>query len=91
MGERAGARLHLALYLVRCSSTSKPLQNYIALTQDQPKLKSWDFPKGHLIRDIKSKGATRHYNTKPNKKIHGSLKKICLRRTNFKNVENQVL
>ena len=44
----------------------------------------------HAVRDIRGKGATRHYNTKPNEKMHGPLKKIYLRRTNFKDVENQV-
>ncbi|KAG1774375.1 hypothetical protein EV702DRAFT_1180794 [Suillus placidus] len=40
--------------------------------------KNWSFPKihlaAHLFDDIEAKGATRNYNTKPNKKCHGPLK-----------------
>ena len=41
--------------------------------------KNWNFPKIHMIEhafdDIEAKGATRNYNTKPNEKLHGPLKK----------------
>ncbi|KAH9013071.1 hypothetical protein EDB85DRAFT_2158478 [Lactarius pseudohatsudake] len=41
--------------------------------------------------DIKAKGASRNYNTKPNEKLHGPLRKLYLTRTNFKNVASQIL
>ncbi len=44
----------------------------------------------HGIQDILEKGVTRNYNTKPNEKLHGPLKKAYLHRTNFKNVADQV-
>ncbi|KIK39918.1 hypothetical protein CY34DRAFT_25041 [Suillus luteus UH-Slu-Lm8-n1] len=34
---------------------------------------------------------TRNYNTKPNEKMHGALRKIYLQHTNFKNVASQIL
>ncbi|KAG2078672.1 hypothetical protein BDR04DRAFT_1124392 [Suillus decipiens] len=64
------------------------------ITQSQPEtFKNWNFPKKHLIShvfdDILAKGMTRNYNTKPNEKMHGALRKIYLQRTNFKNVASQ--
>ncbi|KAG2363654.1 hypothetical protein BDR07DRAFT_1450592 [Suillus spraguei] len=57
--------------------------------------KGWNFPKlhmdAHLFDDIEAKGATRNYNTKPNEKMHGSLKDSYLLRTNFRNVAEQIL
>ncbi|KAG2156288.1 hypothetical protein DEU56DRAFT_867752 [Suillus clintonianus] len=57
--------------------------------------KNWNFPKKHLIshifNDILAKGVTCNYNTKPNEKMHGSLRKIYLQHTNFKNVASQIL
>ncbi|KAG1905179.1 uncharacterized protein F5891DRAFT_1126021 [Suillus fuscotomentosus] len=65
------------------------------ITQSQPEtFKNWNFPKKHLIShvfdDILAKGVTRNYNTKPNEKMHGALRKIYLQRTNFKNVASQI-
>ncbi|KAI0258987.1 hypothetical protein BC834DRAFT_1020051 [Gloeopeniophorella convolvens] len=58
-------------------------------------LKSWRFPKFHALEhsfdDILAKGVSRNYNTKPNEKMHGPLKKAYLLRTNFKDVESQIL
>ncbi|KAG2117609.1 hypothetical protein DEU56DRAFT_874099 [Suillus clintonianus] len=73
---------------------SEVMEEYI--TESQPEtFKNWNFPKKHLIShvfdDILAKGATRNYNTKPNEKMHGSLRKIYLQRTNFKNVASQIL
>ncbi|KAF9501094.1 hypothetical protein BDN71DRAFT_1555900 [Pleurotus eryngii] len=55
--------------------------------------KSFNFPKAHLFEhlfaDIKLKGATRNYNTKPNEKIHGELKNVYQWRTNFQDVAPQ--
>ncbi len=69
-------------------------QEYQEYYENDPTAKCWDFPKAHthkhVVRDIRSKGVTRNYNTKPNEKMHGPLKKIYLRRTNFKQVEKQV-
>ncbi|KAG1849526.1 hypothetical protein F4604DRAFT_1883786 [Suillus subluteus] len=57
--------------------------------------KNWNFPKLHMdlhiFDDIKAKGATRNYNTKPNEKMHGSLKDSYLLRTNFRDVAEQIL
>ena len=56
--------------------------------------KNWNFPKNHLgahvFDDIEAKGVTCDFNTKPNKKMHGSLKETYQKRTNFKNVAHQV-
>ena len=45
----------------------------------------------HIFDEIEAKGATWNFNTKPNEKLHGPLKKHYLRRTNFKNVAPQVV
>ncbi|KAG2116194.1 hypothetical protein BD769DRAFT_1629852 [Suillus cothurnatus] len=73
---------------------SEIMDEYIAQSQPET-LKNWNFPKKHLIShtfdDIVAKGVTRNYSTKPNEKMHGSLRKIYLQRTNFKNVASQIL
>ncbi|KAG2142230.1 uncharacterized protein EDB93DRAFT_1241592 [Suillus bovinus] len=71
---------------------SEMMDEYIV--QLQPKTsKNWNFPKKHLIshafNDILAKGVTRNYSTKPNEKKHGTLQKIYLQCTNFKNVASQ--
>jgi hypothetical protein len=43
-----------------------------------------------LFDDIEAKGATRNTNTKPNEKCHGPIRRTYLRRTNFKNIAEQV-
>jgi hypothetical protein len=57
--------------------------------------KNWNFPKFHALQhafdDVKSKGVTLNYNTKPNKKMHGPLKKAYILHTNFKGATEQVL
>ncbi|KAH9009316.1 hypothetical protein EDB85DRAFT_2162874 [Lactarius pseudohatsudake] len=45
----------------------------------------------HSFDDIEAKGASRNYNTKPNEKMHGFLRKLYLNWTNFKNVASQIL
>ncbi|KAF9783985.1 hypothetical protein BJ322DRAFT_1007764 [Thelephora terrestris] len=54
----------------------------------------WKFPKmhltTHLFDDIESKGATRNYTSKTFKKLHGPLGETYERRTNFKDIANQV-
>ncbi|KAH9010864.1 hypothetical protein EDB84DRAFT_1570105 [Lactarius hengduanensis] len=66
-----------------------------AKAQPEAKLKNWNFPKMHALvhsfDDIEAKGASRNYNTKPNEKLHGPLKKTYARQTNFKNVAPQIL
>ncbi|KAG2112434.1 hypothetical protein DEU56DRAFT_874374 [Suillus clintonianus] len=58
-------------------------------------VKNWNFPKHHLsvhlFEDIKAKGVTRNFNTKPNEKAHRPLKKSYQLRTNFKQVADQIL
>jgi hypothetical protein len=75
------------------------IQKYIELStasseaRDHP-VKKWNFPKMHALvhsfDDIEAKGASRNYNTKPNEKLHGPMRKFYLNRTNFKNVAPQV-
>ncbi|KAK0499677.1 hypothetical protein EDD18DRAFT_1102989 [Armillaria luteobubalina] len=61
----------------------------------EKKLKRWNFPKAHshqhLFNDIEAKGVTLNYNTKPNESMHGSFKESYQHRTNFKNVDEQIL
>ncbi|KAJ3522988.1 hypothetical protein NM688_g8795 [Phlebia brevispora] len=56
--------------------------------------KVWQFIKNHSYshsaRDIRKKGVTRNYNTKPNEKLHGRLKEIYQTQTNFKDVKKQI-
>ncbi|KAG2117138.1 uncharacterized protein F5147DRAFT_811351, partial [Suillus discolor] len=70
------------------------LQQYITKTADTSD-KNWNFPKlhmsVHIFDNIEAKGATRNYNTKPNEKMHGSLKDSYQMRTNFRNVAPQIL
>ncbi|KAF8266327.1 hypothetical protein EI94DRAFT_1850454 [Lactarius quietus] len=75
------------------------MQEYIDVsmleaTEDDP-AKKWNFPKMHALvhsfDDIEAKGASRNYNTKPNEKMHGPLKKSYNLQTNFKNVAPQIL
>ncbi|KAI5993201.1 hypothetical protein EDD15DRAFT_2388095 [Pisolithus albus] len=55
----------------------------------------WDFPKVHLwkhvSRDIRMKGATRNYSTRPNESMHGPIKEAYERRSNGRNVATQIL
>ncbi|KAI5999437.1 hypothetical protein F5J12DRAFT_906814 [Pisolithus orientalis] len=57
--------------------------------------KNWNFPKNHtwmhVFNDIKAKGVTHNFNTKPNEKMHGPLKEAYQKQTNFKNVAQQIL
>ncbi|KAF8829783.1 hypothetical protein HHX47_DHR2000053 [Lentinula edodes] len=57
--------------------------------------KSWNFIKlhyhQHLFDDIEEKGNLRSTSTRPNEKLHGPIRKIYLRRTNFKDVANQIV
>ncbi|KAG2350133.1 hypothetical protein BDR05DRAFT_942666 [Suillus weaverae] len=43
----------------------------------------------HIFDDVEAKGAMRNYNTKPNKKMHGSLKDSYLLHTNFHDIAEQ--
>ena len=56
--------------------------------------KNWNFPKMHTLvhsfDDIREKGVSQNYNTKPNEKLHGPLKKSYMRQTNFRDVAPQV-
>ncbi|KAG1864594.1 hypothetical protein C8R48DRAFT_747876 [Suillus tomentosus] len=65
------------------------------ISESECESKSWDFPKYHLgvhlFDDIKAKGVTRNFNTKPNEKVHRPLKKYYQLRTNFKQVADQIL
>ncbi|KAI9455173.1 hypothetical protein BJY52DRAFT_1205065 [Lactarius psammicola] len=58
------------------------------------KVRDWNYPKMHALvhsfDDIEAKGASRNYNTKPNEKLHGPIRKLY-NRTNFKNVASQIL
>ncbi|KAJ8074178.1 hypothetical protein PM082_012470 [Marasmius tenuissimus] len=73
------------------------LQEYREFEFDDPKLEkeSWNFIKlhyvVHLFEDIEQKGAQRGFNTMPNEKLHGPLRKIYKLMTNFKDVAKQIL
>ncbi|KAI6099252.1 hypothetical protein EV401DRAFT_2061862 [Pisolithus croceorrhizus] len=45
----------------------------------------------HVFDNIKAKGVTQNFSTKPNEKMHGPLKEKYQRCTNFKNVTEQIL
>ncbi|KAI0690406.1 hypothetical protein C8T65DRAFT_745808 [Cerioporus squamosus] len=64
------------------------------LYQRERPQKSWNFPKDHTHQhtpaDIRAKGATKHFNTKPNERAHGPVKIIYRERTNYKDVESQI-
>ncbi|KAF8266993.1 hypothetical protein EI94DRAFT_1771963 [Lactarius quietus] len=61
-------------------------------TEESVKDKNWNFPKMHALvhsfDDVRAKGASQNYNTKPNEKLHGPIKKAYMR-TNFKDVAYQ--
>ncbi|KAG2109188.1 hypothetical protein BD769DRAFT_1392562 [Suillus cothurnatus] len=66
------------------------------IEKSQPETgKSWNFLKKHLLMhlfdNILAKGVTRNYNTKVNEKMHGPLRAIYLRWTNFRDVAPQIL
>ncbi|KAG0691763.1 hypothetical protein DFH29DRAFT_986140 [Suillus ampliporus] len=56
------------------------MQQYITQTTNNNE-KNWNFLKLHMIThifdDIKAKGTTHNYNTKPNEQMHGPLKDCC--------------
>ncbi|KAG1781489.1 hypothetical protein EV702DRAFT_1041997 [Suillus placidus] len=71
---------------------SRLMDTYIAKSGSE--LKNWNFPKHHLavhlFDNIKAKGVTRNFNTKPNEKAYRPLKRSYQLRTNFKQVADQV-
>ena len=78
------------------SEESDKADEDVAGENNKPKkgVKNWNFPKIHTHRhafdDIEAKGVTRNYNTKPNKKLHGLLRNIYHRQTNYRNLAPQV-
>ncbi|KAG2368972.1 hypothetical protein BDR07DRAFT_1268590, partial [Suillus spraguei] len=70
------------------------LQQYITKTANESD-KNWNFPKlhmsVHIFNNIEAKGVTHNYNTKPNEKMHGSLKESYLMCTNFRDIAPQIL
>ncbi|KAG1725030.1 hypothetical protein EDB19DRAFT_1644239 [Suillus lakei] len=84
--------IHAGRHAVQAFSTY--LQQYITKTANMSD-KNWNFPKlhmsVHIFDNIEAKGATRNYNTKPNEKMHRSLKDSYQMRTNFRNVVPQIL
>ncbi|EIW76794.1 hypothetical protein CONPUDRAFT_63473 [Coniophora puteana RWD-64-598 SS2] len=76
---------------------SKVLDDYIELakTSQIPDIKiDWDFPKAHYLKhafeDIRNKGASRNYSTRPNEGVH-TLLKAAYGRTNGKEIAEQIL
>ncbi|KAJ3554141.1 hypothetical protein NP233_g12486 [Leucocoprinus birnbaumii] len=71
------------------------LQEYISASQKLPKPKNWDFPKNHwwshVFEDIMEKGVTKNSTTQPSEQMHGAIKDAYHLRTNFKNIEPQIL
>ncbi|KAG2345453.1 hypothetical protein BDR05DRAFT_880231, partial [Suillus weaverae] len=84
--------IHAGRHAVQAFSSY--LQQYINKTADKSN-KNWNFPKlhmsVHIFNNIEAKGATHNYNTKPNEKMHGSLKDSYLMCTNFRDVAPQIL
>ena len=85
------------IHQLKNGNTSSFWQQYIAEAQkhEDPFFadKNWNFIKLHYLThafDVETKGVTRNYNTKPNKKLHGPLKNAYQDCTNFKNVTLQM-
>ncbi|KAI9452698.1 hypothetical protein BJY52DRAFT_1190101 [Lactarius psammicola] len=57
------------------------------------KVRDWNYPEMHALvhsfNNIEVKGASRNYNTKPNEKLHGPIRKLY-NWTNFKNIASQI-
>ncbi|KAJ7849957.1 hypothetical protein B0H14DRAFT_2445266 [Mycena olivaceomarginata] len=72
------------------------MQQYIeACKGTEYEEKSWNFPKmhshSHVFDDIKNKGATRNFGTKISEAMHGPIRQMYHRLTNFKNVTPQLI
>ncbi|KAJ7900729.1 hypothetical protein B0H14DRAFT_3123802 [Mycena olivaceomarginata] len=72
------------------------VQRYIEACKDtEYEEKSWNFPKmhshSHVFDDIKNKGATRNFGTKISEAMHGPIRQMYHRLTNFKNVTPQLI
>ncbi|KAH9890396.1 hypothetical protein C8Q73DRAFT_652116, partial [Cubamyces lactineus] len=83
----------LAALEVHMESTLRLYANELEYTEAFPD-KNWNFPKvhthQHVVDDIKEKGVTKNFNTKPFEKMHGIIKGIYQDQTNFKDVEAQI-
>ncbi|TFK46324.1 hypothetical protein OE88DRAFT_1715060 [Heliocybe sulcata] len=71
------------------------LKQYIAAQKpEEKKAKEWLFPKvhirSHIVSNIRTLGATRNNDTKPNEKMHRPIRQDYLR-TNFKNIAEPIL
>ena len=86
----------LSIVIVTFSASDLNIQEYIAEAAKTECYmeKNWDFIKLHLLNhlfdNIESKEVTRNYNPKPNKKMHGPVKKAYRDCMNFKNIVSQV-
>ncbi|EIW80471.1 hypothetical protein CONPUDRAFT_90680 [Coniophora puteana RWD-64-598 SS2] len=76
---------------------SNLLDDYIELAKisQVPDIKvDWDFPKAHYLKhafeDIRNKGASRNYSTRPNEGVH-TLLKAAYGHTNGKEIAEQIL
>ncbi|KAF8145837.1 hypothetical protein K438DRAFT_1781554 [Mycena galopus ATCC 62051] len=72
------------------------IKEYIEICKDtEYGDKSWNFPKmhshWHVFNDIKNKGATRNFGTKISESMHGPIRQMYHRLTNFKNVTPQLI
>ncbi|KAF8139589.1 hypothetical protein K438DRAFT_1785549 [Mycena galopus ATCC 62051] len=72
------------------------IKEYIEICKDtEYGDKSWNFPKmhshWHVFDDIKNKGATRNFGTKISESMHGPIRQMYHRLTNFKNVTPQLI
>ncbi|KAI6007740.1 hypothetical protein F5J12DRAFT_892608 [Pisolithus orientalis] len=75
----------------------------LSLTVSRPEIcgedatyrENWNFPKNHthmhVFKDIKAKGVTCNFNTKPNEKMHDPLKEAYQKQTNFRDIAQQIL
>ncbi|KAK7001923.1 hypothetical protein R3P38DRAFT_2540149 [Favolaschia claudopus] len=71
------------------------MKDYAETCEGTDHEKNWNFPKmhshWHVFDDITNKGATRNFGTKISESMHGPVRQIYHRLTNFKNVTTQLV
>ncbi|KAI0324005.1 hypothetical protein GY45DRAFT_1314512 [Cubamyces sp. BRFM 1775] len=89
----SGLEVHLASTMELYAKGLIKFSDTIKYGEEHPE-KNWNFPKGHtqqhVLDDIGAKGVTKNFNGKLFEKLHGPVKEIYDRQTNFKNVDVQI-
>ncbi|EIW85767.1 hypothetical protein CONPUDRAFT_48530 [Coniophora puteana RWD-64-598 SS2] len=92
-----GLDVHMEDTLAAGEAELKRFSQLLDLAKESqiPDLKTdWDFPKAHYLKhafeDIRNKGASRNYSTRPNEGVHTLLKAVY-GRTNGKEIAEQIL